>query len=71
MGNRKPAEIIVRDTTAYMFHPMIIVPVTLFFSPLALYPIAEWLMLCAIGVPLCLATTHLVFRRIPLLKKVL
>jgi fucose 4-O-acetylase-like acetyltransferase len=55
----------------YMFHPMIIVPVTLLFSPLALYPIAQWILLCIICVPLCFGATHFVFRRIPLLKKVL
>ena len=55
----------------YMFHPMIIIPVTILLAPLALYPIAKWLLLCVICVPLCFAATHYVFRRIPLLKKVL
>ncbi len=55
----------------YMFHPVVIVPVTLLFSPIALYPIAKWLVLCVICVPLCFAATHFVFRRIPLLKDVL
>ena len=55
----------------YMFHPMIIIPVTLLFSSLALYPIAKWLLLCIVSVPLCFAATHFVFRRIPLLKRVL
>ncbi len=49
----------------YMFHPMIIIPVTLLLSPVALYPIAKWLLLCVICVP------YFVFRRIPLLKNVL
>lgn len=55
----------------YMFHPMIIIPVTLLFSPVGLYPILKWLLLCIICVPLCFAATNFVFRRIPLLKKVL
>ena len=55
----------------YMFHPLIIVPVALLFSSVALYPIAKWLLLCVICVPLCFAATHFVFRRIPLLKRVL
>jgi fucose 4-O-acetylase-like acetyltransferase len=55
----------------YMFHPLIIIPVTLLFSPVALYPILKWFMLCIICVPLCFAATHFVFRRIPLLKDVL
>ena len=53
----------------YMFHPMIIIPVTILLTQLALYPIAKWLLLCTICVPLCFAATHFVFRRIPLLKK--
>jgi glucans biosynthesis protein C len=55
----------------YVFHPMIIIPVTLLFSSVALYPIAKWLLLCVICVPLCFAATYFVFRRIPLLKKIL
>jgi fucose 4-O-acetylase-like acetyltransferase len=55
----------------YLFHPMIIIPITLLLSPLALYPIAKWLLLCVICVPLCFATTHFIFRRIPLLKNIL
>jgi len=55
----------------YMFHPPIIVAVTLLFSPIALYPIVKWFVLCIICVPLCFAATHFVFRRIPLLKNVL
>jgi fucose 4-O-acetylase-like acetyltransferase len=55
----------------YMFHPMIIIPVTLLLAPLAFYPIAKWLLLCVICIPLCFAATYFIFRRIPLLKKVL
>ncbi len=55
----------------YMFHPMIIIPITILLSPLVLYPIVKWLLLCVICVPLCFAVTHFVFRKIPLLKKVL
>jgi len=55
----------------YMFHPMIIVEVTLLFSGVILYPVAKWLVLCIICVPLCFAATYFVFRRIPLLKDVL
>ena len=52
----------------YMFHPPIIVAVTLVLAPLALPPIAKWLVLCIVCVPLCFAMTHFVFRRIPVLK---
>jgi glucans biosynthesis protein C len=55
----------------YMFHPVLIVPVALLLSPVALYPIVKWLLLCVICVPLCFAAAHFVFRRIPLLKDVL
>ncbi len=55
----------------YMFHPMIIVPIAILLSPVGLYPIAQWILLCVICLPLCFAATHFVFRRIPLLKKVL
>ncbi|MEN6342499.1 MAG: acyltransferase family protein [Methanospirillum sp.] len=55
----------------YMFHPPIIVGVALLFGTVALYPVAKWLLLCLICVPLCFAATHFVFRRIPLLKDVL
>jgi surface polysaccharide O-acyltransferase-like enzyme len=55
----------------YMFHPIIIIPVSILFTSLALYPVAKWLLLCIICIPLCFAATYFVFRRIPLLKKVL
>lgn len=55
----------------YMFHPPIIVAVTRLFAPVTLPPVAKWLMLCIICVPLCFAVTHLVIRRIPLLNQVL
>jgi glucans biosynthesis protein C len=57
--------------TVYMFHPVIIVGVTLLLSPLALFPIVKWLLLCVICVPLCFAIAYFVIRRIPLLKAVL
>jgi len=55
----------------YMFHPIIIIPVTILLSSLALYPVAKWLLLCLICIPLCFAATYFIFRRIPLLKRVL
>lgn len=54
----------------YMFHPPIIVAITLLLKPLALPLILKWLLLCIICVPLCFAAAHFVFRRIPLLRKV-
>jgi glucan biosynthesis protein C len=55
----------------YMFHPPIIVGVTLLLAAVVLYPVATWLMLCVICVPLCFLLTHFVFRRIPGLKDIL
>jgi glucans biosynthesis protein C len=57
--------------TVYMFHPPIIVAVSLLFSPVTLLPIVKWLMLCAICVSLCFVIAHLILRRVPLLKAVL
>jgi glucans biosynthesis protein C len=55
----------------YMFHPPIIVAVSILFKPVAFLPIAKWAMLCIICVPLCFAATHFVIKRIPLLNKIL
>ncbi len=55
----------------YMFHPPILVAVALLLSPVVLYPVVQWLLLCVICVPLCFAATHFVFRKIPVLKEVL
>lgn len=55
----------------YMFHPPIIVAVSILFRPVALLPIAKWAMLCIICVPLCFAATYFVIKRIPLLNKIL
>lgn len=57
--------------TVYMFHPTIIVAVSLLFSSVAFLPIVKWLLLCIICVPLCFAVAYFVIRRIPLLKNVL
>jgi surface polysaccharide O-acyltransferase-like enzyme len=54
----------------YMFHPPIIVAVALVFSPVVVYPIVKWFMLCVLCVPSCFAATHFVFRKLPLLKNV-
>jgi glucan biosynthesis protein C len=55
----------------YMFHPVILVAVTLLFSPVAFAPIVKWVLLCIICVPLSFAAAHFIFRKIPLLKNVL
>ncbi len=55
----------------YMFHPVILTAVTLWFSPVTFTPVVKWIIMCIVCVPLCFAATHFVFRRIPLLKNVL
>jgi len=55
----------------YMFHPPIVIALALLFGPIPLAPVEKWALLCAICVPLCFASAHFVFRRIPLLKDVL
>ncbi len=57
--------------TVYMFHTPIIIAVIFLFSPVALPPVVKWAVLCIICVPLCFAAAYFVFRRIPLLNRVL
>ena len=54
----------------YMFHPPIIVAVTVLLGPVVLYPVGKWLVLCIICVPLCFAGAYLIIRRTPFLKNV-
>ncbi len=55
----------------YMFHPPILVAITLLLRPVSLIPIVKWLILCIICVPLCFLAAHFVIRRVPLLKNIL
>jgi glucans biosynthesis protein C len=55
----------------YMFHPLIIIGITVMFSGVVLYPLIQWLVLCLICIPVCFAATYFIFRRIPLLRKIL
>jgi hypothetical protein len=55
----------------YMFHPAILVAAALAFSTVAFIPVAKWLVLCMVCVPLCFAAAHFIFRKTPLLRKVL
>ncbi|MDQ7096771.1 acyltransferase family protein [Desulfosporosinus sp. PR] len=57
--------------TVYMFHPPIIVAVTLLLKPIALLPIIKWLMLCLICIPLCFAIAYFVLQRVPILNRIL
>lgn len=55
----------------YMFHAPIIVSVSLLLKGIELYPLLKFLLAAVISLPLCFGLTYFVFRRIPLLKKVL
>lgn len=55
----------------YMFHAPIIVSVSLLLKGVELYPLLKFLLAAVISLPLCFGLTYFVFRRIPLLKKVL
>ena len=55
----------------YVFHAPIIIAVAQLFAPLDWLPIFKFALLIVICLPLCFAATHFVFRRIPLLKKIL
>lgn len=55
----------------YVFHAPIIIAVAQLFGPLKWLPIFKFALLIVICLPLCFAATHFIFRRIPLLKKIL
>ncbi|GHU50333.1 hypothetical protein FACS1894127_5380 [Clostridia bacterium] len=55
----------------YMFHLPIVMGATILIEPLPLLPIVKFILLCVLLVPLCFALSHYVFRKIPLLGKLL
>jgi surface polysaccharide O-acyltransferase-like enzyme len=57
--------------SVYVFHPPILIQVTLALRDLAWSPLVKFAIAIAITVPLCFLVSHLVLRRIPVLKKVL
>jgi glucan biosynthesis protein C len=57
--------------SVYLFHPPILILVTLALKEFAWHPIIKFIVASAIVVPLCFMASHFIFRRIPLLKRVL
>ncbi len=57
--------------SVYVFHPPILIMVTLALQDFAWHPLIKFATTIAISVPLCFLASHLVFRKIPLLKRVL
>ncbi len=55
----------------YFIHPPILILVTLALRDLLWPPLLKFIIASAISVPLCFLTSHLVLKRIPLLKRVL
>jgi glucan biosynthesis protein C len=57
--------------SVYVFHPPILIMVTLALQDFAWHPLIKFATAIVISVPLCFLASHLVFRKIPLLKRVL
>jgi hypothetical protein len=55
----------------YMFHLQILIAVALLVRPLDMPPVVKWLATSAVCLPLCYGAAHFIFRKIPLLKKIL
>ncbi len=55
----------------YMFHPPIIIAVTLAMQALLILPVAKWVIASVISVPLCFVLAYFVFLKIPILKRIL
>lgn len=55
----------------YMFHPPIIVAVTLLMGPLNIMPVLKWALAGVISIPLCFLIGYYILLRIPLLNKIL
>ena len=54
----------------YVFHPPIVIGITLAMKSIALPPAVKILMAALVILPACFVTTHYLVRRVPLLKKV-
>ena len=57
--------------SVYLFHPPLLILVSLALRDLAWHPIAKFIVSSAIAIPLCFLASHFIFRRVPLLKRVL
>jgi len=57
--------------SVYVFHPPILILVTLALREFTWYPLIKFMIAIVVSVPLCFLVSHLVLRRIPLLKRIL
>jgi hypothetical protein len=55
----------------YMFHAPIIITITLLFKPVLLPPLVKFIIMCIVSIPICFILSFFIFKRIPLLKKVI
>jgi glucan biosynthesis protein C len=55
----------------YMFHPPIIVAVTMLMTTLDMLPVFKWALAGLISIPLCFLIAYYILLRIPLLNKIL
>jgi surface polysaccharide O-acyltransferase-like enzyme len=57
--------------SVYLFHPPVLILVSLALKDLACHPLAKFVLCSALAVPLCFLAGGFIFRRIPLLRRVL
>ena len=57
--------------SVYLFHPPILILVTLALKDMAWHPILKFVVSAALAVPICFLASHFIFRRIPFLRYVL
>jgi hypothetical protein len=57
--------------SVYLFHPPILILLTLALKDMAWHPMVKFAVSSALAVPICFLASHFIFRRIPLLKRIL
>ena len=57
--------------SVYLFHPLILILVSLALRDLAWHPLSKFALCSALALPLCFMAGQFIFRQIPLLKRVL
>jgi len=55
----------------YMFHAPIIIYLSFLFRDINLPAFSKFILMCVIDLPVCFLAAHFIFRKIPLLKKIL
>ena len=69
--DRKTALLWFGAFAVYMFHPPIIIAVTLAVQMLLIAPVFKWAMTSLICIPLCFLLAYHVLLRVPVLNKIL